>query len=365
MAESHEGRDRPDKPDSGGPVYTVQLPCSPDTFTTFISGLLGKPQTIEQTFRGQFEITKADVESIFHLVDQRVKQQNEASLVQFTVKIVYDDGSSVLLNSLAEFLHYTEVRPIVSTAVHLSWTYLIKFQDKSSPEKQEIELSFSAQGRGSILILRNGELIDSPRVSLRSEEMIFLRIRHTARTWGVDLESLVSGQVKGLLQEEPTWKRLLYEYSERVGLATGLIFFVIALIGVFVSTNRFVETQMGIAQSLMTSTSSDLSDISKKLNFIIERAASGEWTRFIFASAIFVVLSLIASLFLGIWSGVTADNRPSSFILLSRRAEENKRTTLEKQKRQWLAFGASVVSSVVTGFISNILFTIAYVRWLK
>ena len=122
----------------------IMLPCSQSEFGDFISGLLGKPQTIGRQFTGVFEVTKEDIENTYHLVNQRVHQQNEATLIQFTVKVVYHDNSSVLLNSFGDFLKYNEVRPIVSVAAHLNWTYLIRFRDKKSPEKQEIELSFSA-----------------------------------------------------------------------------------------------------------------------------------------------------------------------------------------------------------------------------
>src|SRR5258708_6738933 len=92
-------------------AYSVVLPCAPEDFTEFVSGLLGKAQTIEKVFAGAFEINADDIVNTFHLVNQRVHQQNEASLVQFTVRIVYDDDSSVLLNSLEDFVHYSEIRP--------------------------------------------------------------------------------------------------------------------------------------------------------------------------------------------------------------------------------------------------------------
>ena len=102
----------PDRPD-----YAVLLPCTPDEFREFLSGLLGKPQTIEKSIYGVFEVPHDAVANTFHLVDQRIDQQNEATLIQFTVWIEYDDNSSVLLNSLQDFLTYSEVRPIASVGV--------------------------------------------------------------------------------------------------------------------------------------------------------------------------------------------------------------------------------------------------------
>jgi hypothetical protein len=80
--------------------YAFILPCKPEDFRDFVGGLLGRPQTITGIFFGPFEVNKSDIENFHHLVVQRVGQQNEGTLVQFTVSIVYDDESSVLLNSL-------------------------------------------------------------------------------------------------------------------------------------------------------------------------------------------------------------------------------------------------------------------------
>lgn len=127
--------------------YSVILPCTQEDFGNFVSGLLGQSQTIERIFRGTFEIGRQEIENTYHLLDQRICQQNEATLVQFTAKVVYHDASSILLNSLDDFLRYVEVRPLVSTSLHLSWTYLIRFRDKRFPEKQQIEMSIVAGPR--------------------------------------------------------------------------------------------------------------------------------------------------------------------------------------------------------------------------
>lgn len=125
----------------------IALPCAPEDFSSFVGGLLGKPQTISKAYAGSFEIRHADLTSAYHLVVQRVRQQNQANLIQFTVRLVYDDDSSVLLNSYDDFANYSEVRPLVVTQAHLSWTFLVKFEDhRKHPEKQVIDLSFITRG---------------------------------------------------------------------------------------------------------------------------------------------------------------------------------------------------------------------------
>ena len=93
-----------DKAPTGRPENTYLLiPCPPDQFGRFLGGLLGKPQIIERGFSGTLRISSDDVTNFHHLVEQRVREQNEATLVQFTVRMLYDDGSSVEVASLDDF----------------------------------------------------------------------------------------------------------------------------------------------------------------------------------------------------------------------------------------------------------------------
>lgn len=92
----------------------------------------------------------------------------------------------MLLNSLSDFEHYSEIRPISSIGAVLSWTYIIKFKNKRVPEKQEINLSFRSEdddedvGDGSFIV-DDGIVVRKSRSWYASG--IFLRINHTERTW--------------------------------------------------------------------------------------------------------------------------------------------------------------------------------------
>lgn len=55
---------------------------------------------------------------------------------------MYSDDSSVQLNSFEAFLTYNENRSVVCVGLHLSWVFIVKFNDKDYAEKQEIDLSF-------------------------------------------------------------------------------------------------------------------------------------------------------------------------------------------------------------------------------
>jgi hypothetical protein len=96
------------------------IPCPTDRFAEFISGLLGESQVIKGTFRSRFDTGISDIENFFHLIQQRVAEQNRGVLVRFTAEIKYDDGSSIDLDSIESLKQYTEIRPLISVGVTLA-----------------------------------------------------------------------------------------------------------------------------------------------------------------------------------------------------------------------------------------------------
>jgi hypothetical protein len=88
---------------------------------------------------------------------------------------------------LEDFLRYIEVRPIASIAAHLSWIFLVRFQDRNVPERQQIDVSVIAEASGqSFRHVTSGEhLLLRPRL----KGVIKYPIAHTARTWGSDNEA--------------------------------------------------------------------------------------------------------------------------------------------------------------------------------
>lgn len=347
----------------GRSQYAVMIPCEQEDFADFISGLLGKPQTLEKVYHGSFDITRHDVENTFHIVDQRVRQQNEASLIQFTVRIQYDDDSSVLLNSLQDFIHFTEIRPLVSVAAHLSWTYLIRFQDKRIPEKQQIEISLIAGHNSSIIHVE--EDVHIVRAFPRfGRGFISTRISHTARTWGVDIDSLLSGHIKTLLRSESKLQRWIYQHSEGIGVSAAIVFFLLTMLGIYFTSNHFLGEQLARVERFLSAQEGNPEALSAKVNFLLEMAAKGTWPRFSFGLAVFVLATVILAIFLGIWVGTTADNRPSSFLLLSNKAQERKAKILQKARRRWLAFMASLITSIVAGIIGNAIFAAFLRDWI-
>ncbi|MCW8965560.1 MAG: hypothetical protein OQK82_02570 [Candidatus Pacearchaeota archaeon] len=331
--------------------HAVMLPCKPADFSAFISGLLGKPQTISNGFRGAYELRREDIESMHHLLTQRVLQQNNASLIQFTAKIIFDDDSSVLLNSFEDFQHYSEVRPLISTQAHLSWSFLIQFQDRKTPEKQDIDISIITKGTEGLPIYEN----DAPMFIVGSRASlgyIIFRIKHTARSWGTDIESLLSGHIKNILHPATRFRKFIQKYSERIGLAVATLFFIASLSASFLTAANLWEQQDIAVKALNVNGA----QIEQKLDFIISTISSGLWSRYFFSVIIFLIFSFIAAVGLGIWADNTADSQKPSFLLLTKKAEDNRVKILKKYEGKGRSFLLAIFVGIVSGVAANFIF---------
>jgi hypothetical protein len=332
--------------------YEIILPCEPEDFVDFISGLLGKPQTLERWIEGPFELNRRGVSDAYHLVDQRIHQQNDATLVQFSIRVMYSDNSSVLLNSLADFEVYNEIRPLKSLGAVLSWSYLVKFRNKNVPEKQTIDMTFMTHERSfrvvKGVVLSHGFELSSNGISLR--------IQHTDRTWGVDLESLLTGFAQTLVRQESRLARLIQKRSGEIGLLAGSSLFISAIVGVYRTYSSFATSHSAAIKKLLTSTAATADQLARKIDFLLEIVSSGAWPRFSFAAICFVLLLGVLSIVLGTWIASKADQPALSFVLFTKSAEEARDKWLRKRHRDWFLFSLSVVIGILTGVSSNILF---------
>lgn len=332
-----------------GSHYNVMLPCEPQKFTEFISGLLGKPQTIEKSIDGCFEIDKEGIKNTYFLIDQRITKQNKASLVQFIVKIRYDDNTSITLNSFSDFETYTEIRPLVSIGVVFSWTYLIKFEDKDIPEKQEISVSLRG-GKERGIIVEDGEIIGIGN-------SISIRIRHTERTWGSDIEALLTGHLNRFLKKDSRIRLFVRKHSGSIGLTTSIFCFLIAVFAGLYAFSKFTNSYSDKIKALTTPSLLDtLAQLNEKTDFLVDIIARGAWYHFTFSLLGFLLISLIISIVIGLIVSSQAETKPTSHIVLSSEAETLRDKENVKFKRDWLMFILSIPTGILIKVVSSAVF---------
>jgi hypothetical protein len=340
-----------------GGVTTVVLPCPPDQFREFIAGLLGRPQTIEGFLGGPFEVARQDVENLCHLIDQRILSQNEATLVQFTARIAYDNNSSVLLNSLRDFLSYNEVKPLISIALHLSWTYLIKFPLKAFPEKQVIQITFgSGDGRRRIHFREAAQWLE-----LADEDWpgggMNLRIEHTDRTWGTDIESLIRGHLQLLQKAVGKARRFANKFSGSIGFGTAAAALLICMLLGYRLTIQFAVETMKRMTKLEPPVSLDA--VARQLNSLTDIVASGVWTRFSLLLLVVFVATIIGSIALGSTVSDAAMQPLRSFVLLTPRAVTSRDAYVNALEKSCYKLGGWIVLTLALGVGSNVIFYLA------
>lgn len=347
-------------------VSSVVLPCSEKDFGSFVSELLGKPQTISKSIPGPFEIKAEDVNNIYHLLKQRVGEQNEATLTQFTAKLVFSDNSSVLLNKIDDFLSYNEVRPIVCNALHLSWTFLVKFNDKNYPEKQMIDLSFvgNSESEEDRSIIFDQDIPLTILSGISQNGFISYRISHTARTWGADIDSLLTGHLQGITDEIPKIRKWIAKHSEDIGKYVFCLLFLFSALGAFFATSSFLKTQK-LEVLTLKNAANDSTLINHQISYLLDIAASGTWERFLFISVVFLLSSLALSFMIAIWIESTANNLPPSFLLLTKESEKRKIKILAKRKTRFRSFIASLIAALIQGIIVNICYALFFENLIK
>lgn len=348
-------------PGGAAPSYQVLIPVSQDKFADFIAGLLGASQTFEKVYRKAFELSHGQVENSFHLIDQRVKQQNEASLIEFSVRVGYDDDSSVLHASLGDFLAYSEVKPLVVTSLQLKWVYLIKFPDRSVPEKQTIELSFQIDGAVGLVHIDDGVHV-VPRAARFLPAHIRTRIVHTARTWATDIDSLLEGHIKTLTRDVTGLRSWLCDHSGVVALTTGATFLVVFLVSTYLAADSFVEQQYASIQAFLQASPPPGTD--DRVDKLLMLSVNGTWRRFGIVSVGMMIVAIPLAGLLAAWAATSAENAPSSFLLLSERSERRRKNLLQRAQRRWFHLAGALLSSVGSGLLANFLFRWLMDRWV-
>ncbi|MGG4445380.1 hypothetical protein [Brevibacillus porteri] len=328
----------------------VTLPLTQQDFKEFISNLLGQPQSIEKKIRGNFDVDLNSLIYINDLLDQRISQQNRSQLAQFSAKIYYSNDSSVLLNSISALRTYNEIRPVRSVAVNLHWTYLIQFEDKTSPEKQDIHIMIATEDHLEEATF--GPII----ISRRPFSDIEIKIDHTGRTWGVDIESLLTNHFNSIIEPPHKIKMFIKKYCDPISLSSGILLFAGLQYSLFINTTIFNNSTISKVKSFLDNPNLSTND---RLNFIGTYIANGEWTLFTMKTSVFIFIATFISIVFGAFINSVLGNIKThySFLCLTEESRKHKTKFLKKAKADFLNISISFVVGILTGIIANFIFS--------
>lgn len=328
----------------------IVLPCSTENFREFISGLLGQPQEIDGGEFGSFCVEKKNIEQIYHLVTQRVFQQNGVHPISVNVRIAYDDGTSINLNSIGDFQSFNEPKPVVSTECHISFVYLIQFPTTAAPEKQEITVSYVSSQESS----RRRHLAtfaESP-FALFARGYIGYRIRYTARTWGADVESLLKNYIKDQMVAEAKYRNFIRIHSAKFASFIAGLFFTFVYLAV---TSVYDEVMALYLKELGLIFGGGVT-ISEKIDVLIKILISGSLNSIENTKLGIIIASIFVSIILIFIIETKADSRRPSFVILTNKASDKKEQILKKYDQKILHVWGSIVLGVLIGLATNFIY---------
>lgn len=302
----------------------VAFPFNKNQFADFLASLLGKPQTISKRFEGHFSVDKETIAKLYEIINQRIYQQNDGNLIQFRVTIYYSDNSSITLEGYEHLIHYNEPLPLVVEAIHLTWQYLVKFNGKETPEKQEINVSFVTDTDRP----RRYDFEDDPFCIIGSQGLINIRINHTARTWGADIEALLSKHLEKLVNKESKISRILRYNSEGISQVLRVLILLIAITHLFFGVGKL--------------------DTSIATNILL--------TKYFTAGLYLFIIYLFTLLVEFVLDNQRIYAKPS-FLLLTSESIKAKEKNERKYRKAWISYSLTIIISIVTGIIANYIFT--------
>jgi hypothetical protein len=187
------------------------------------------------------------------------------------------------------------------------------------------------------------------------------RIQHTARTWGVDIDSLLKGHLETLRLSLSKIQIDLNRFSNAIASAIGVFLFLAALACSYVFFLGFNQSiQRGANLSIKNS--EDISSIISRLDYIIHRFSSPEGLLFFVSILGFLILAAVVS----IWSTTKIRralySHPPSALLLTEKARELHNQKKLSLRNSWHGVVWAGLASLALGLVSNFIFWYLFSR---
>lgn len=346
----------------------VQFDASRDDIAAFFRSILGRPQRRSRVFYGSFSIDRESVEQFFHLIDQRVRQQNDGHLLTISISVWYSDNSHVEFNDLIEFKTYNENKKIIPTEVFLSLVYLIKFNGKKSPERQEISVVIS----GTSPFPSREDTITDPLEHLgttgnvTNAGRIEIEIQYTARTFGTDIESLLANYIDTIVHPMPKFKLWLKRNAVRVGWIISAVFGSLTIIGLaamyFLYNKVRLELVVPFRENIAAQAPLSLNDVASIVLHTYDLTTNNINSIFSVVFAAGVTLSLLVGMYVGYQAGGL---RSPGFLLFNSAAVQFKENLEKGQKRKFFGILAAPIGALVLNIIASVIFTIYIERIIE
>jgi hypothetical protein len=334
----------------------VRLPFTQEGFEEFIKSLLGEPQSLEGVIDDSFIIDFKGVELIHYTIHQRITQQNKGSFIQFVANIRFDDNTNMRFNSLDSLLSYNHIKKEKPILLDLQWTYLIKFEDKTAPEKQIISVRFVS-----------GTPKNYPRRFITSQYIydssIHYEIKHTARTWGVDIELLLKNVISSLTREKKKFRNFIYRNSGKVAT----LFSILLFLGLMVINFNFTGSYFKSISESAAKEISQFNTISEKLIYIIQSVTKAPWYTFVMLDLFLLIVVIVICVIAAVICEDQIDRitRGKSFIVLCDDHKEEIQKHNKTISKTIVKFVFTIILNLAIGIAASYVFQFLIMRGIS
>jgi hypothetical protein len=232
------------------------------------------------------------------------------------------------------------------------WSYLVHFPKKPYPEKQQISFSaFKHKNKKEEAVRPSLEKLLLREIVKKSERnTIRFQIDHTERTWGDDLEVVISNHIDEVVRKEGK-ADTFFELSRIV--FSSLIFISGIVYGAFSAiTDKLDDVRAVVSQysELQAVTEVNIFLINKKIDIIAHMAELGAMRD---ENIGMLFLSIFISAGLAMTIMALTRRQASSFIVISSSSEDNRTRSLKKEKRSAQILIGSFLLSVAASIVAN------------
>lgn len=331
---------------------SIILPLKKHELGNFITSLLGQQQSLSRVNNRTFDIDHAWLINLHEMIDQRIRQQASAHLVDFAAAIYFENDAKRIITTIDAFKGYIETKKETTKGVTLVWSYLIQFPGKSHPEKQEISFFARVNPLENSTEVSRGFSSTLVNMAVDENEYSFIgyEVSHTERTWGDDIEALTSNQIEKVIRPENALSNIAYNCF-RWGLAIGLFafFLIYPIYQSTIGSENAVAALMAEYNAINNEPYS-ITLLSSKIDIIANMLEAHATNKS--KSAFTILTAFIAPILLFLTLRFTRKSS-HSFIILSPADNKRRDSLLKKESRSIPLMLGAYLCAIAAGIFGN------------
>lgn len=355
----------------------IQFHLTQSSFAEIVLNFLGKKQTLSYNLTDQnFKLERNDLEQFHFLLNDKLSKENTTKIAHLNCKIKYFDDTSREINSIEALNGFYETRNVLVKSVSLEWNIILNFPNAQSVENQVIELTFYTYDKDFL----NGA--------------VYLNIKHTNQSWGVEVLNLFKDHIDTLIMKKTKIVKAFDFLSDVISFRNFTLFIMMFLMFIVVITlikldekKNVSEFQLDSLKIIAENYNSNIDNkqrIERLLSFYIisskiklddyslfikspeinslllnfSKDLKEKDTNFLKNLIIYTLTSILVLILLKIYITYALEYySQKAYILLSKKTENHYNNFLSKKNTYSFYSFTLVVISIITSVIASFIYT--------